>query len=134
MVWGMLWIIGVYGGAAICLHLAHRISRRRSGTHKVIFALVTHNNGTEIEWYLRSLMLVSKLRGRHISIVMFDHGSTDETLLIARRIADDQAYAELRISEAEQLEAFLLAHANEAIVLHRLDWADRKAGLAVLEV
>ncbi len=110
MLWGMLWIFGVYGAAIVMLHLvfsAHK--RRHRSSAKTTFVLITHNNDTQIEWYLRPLIFVSKLRGRQIGILLFDEGSTDSTLAICRRIAAERSQSDIQIME-ESLEAYLAAH------------------------
>jgi hypothetical protein len=134
MLWGMLWIVGVYGAAVVILHLLYAAHKRHNCEMpaRTTFALITHNNETQIEWYLRSLLFVSWLRGRRIAIVLFDEDSSDDTLAIVRSIAKEQAGAVIQIADIS-LEEYLRSHLDDAIVLHRIKNSGNGKGLPVLQ-
>lgn len=133
MIWGLLWIIGIYGATIAILHLIHAWHNGRTvKPTTTYFALMTHNNETQIEWYLRTLVFFSWLRGRHISIVVFDEGSTDETLAIIRRFAAERGNVEIRVS-TDSLEEFLEAHQDESVVVHRVNGLGKDEALPVLQ-
>lgn len=133
MLWGMLWIVGGYGAAAVLLHIAHAVQKRRGRKPAATtFALLTCNNEAQIEWYLRSLVFVSRLRGRMISIVLFDEQSVDDTLTIADKIANERSRADIRIME-ESLDSYLAAHSNDRIVLYRISGIGSGQHLTVLQ-
>lgn len=121
MMWGLLWIIGCYGMAAAILHALHAAHIRRSGKQQAVttFALITHNNEAQIEWYLRSLLFVSRLRGRKIAILIFDEQSTDDTVAIASRIGRENGHGGVTVMNQE-LDSYLMAHPEDAIILHRI--------------
>lgn len=83
---GLFTILACYGLAVLAVHAYYRRTRRsaRASSHVV---LVTKNNQSSIEWYLRSLFFFSKVRGRVISTTVLDEGSTDDTLRIVRKLA-----------------------------------------------
>lgn len=135
MLWGMLWIIGGYGAAAAVLHLMYAAQKRRNHPRTAVttYALITHNNEAQIEWYLRSLLFFSWLRGRRITVVLFDEASTDATIAIASKLASGNPHASIRIMN-EGLEGYLAAHPDEAIVLYRITNRGNGEGLPVLQV
>lgn len=120
MIEWLLWIIGIYGFCLAVVHAVYAFQQRQGYEPRTTyFALSTQNNETTIEWYLRSLVFVSWLRARHIAIVVFDEGSTDETLTIVRHLANKRPLLRVDIAE-ESLEAFLEKHGQDSVVIHRL--------------
>jgi hypothetical protein len=83
---GLFAILACYGVAVLAVHAYYRRSRRARGKASHV-VLVTKNNQSSIEWYLRSLFFFSKMRGRAISTTVLDEGSTDDTLHIVRKLA-----------------------------------------------
>lgn len=77
-------IIGFYFAAALFVHLAFWIARRRgrAGKHYVLIADQGQKN---MEWYLRSLFSFSKWIGKEIRLTVVDRGATQETLAIVER-------------------------------------------------
>lgn len=133
MLWGMLWIFGIYGAAIVILHMLHAFHRTRNVQPKLTyFALITHNNESQIEWYLRSLVFFSWLRGRPISIMVFDERSTDETVGIVERFAAERGNVDIRVAP-NSLEDFLESHQGDDVVLHRLNTLGKGEGLPVLQ-
>lgn len=133
MLWGLLWIIGVYGASVAVLHAIYAWCRRKGSEPQVTyFALVTQNNQTQIEWYLRSLVFFSWLRGRQIAIMVFDDGSTDETIDIVRRFALTRPNVEIRVS-TESLDAFLEARQGDAVIVHHIRPLGKDERLPVLQ-
>lgn len=131
MVWGLLWIIGVYGAAAAVLHLLYTFQHKRKPQTTYI-ALVTRNNGMQIEWYLRSLVFFSWLRGRSIVITVFDEGSTDDTLDVVRRYAEDREHVTVEVADGS-LDVFLDAHQEDAVLVHKVMTLGKGDSLPVLQ-
>jgi glycosyltransferase involved in cell wall biosynthesis len=141
MVIGLLWIFGIYGLCTACIHLLHWFGlgayTQRDfdySKRKMIYVvLVTLNNQLQIEWYVRSYLMVSLLRGRLIDLTVFDAGSTDDTLPIVQRLAKTRDNISVEAT-TESLAEFLEAHeADQVVQLHlmgraanegwfRLDW------------
>jgi cellulose synthase/poly-beta-1,6-N-acetylglucosamine synthase-like glycosyltransferase len=85
MIPGLLWIIGTYGLCVILVHIAYGLRRRRRSVVRH-YVLVSRNHQLQIEWYIRSLRLVSWIKGQEVNITVIDDGSTDETLEIVRKL------------------------------------------------
>ncbi|RAV03114.1 hypothetical protein [Paenibacillus sp. YN15] len=132
MIWGLIVIIGAYGLAAAILHAAYAVKRRRrGGLACTTFVLITRNNELQVEWYLRSLLFVSRLRGRKIEIAVSDEDSEDETLAIVRRLAAGKEEGVIRVLDSS-VESYLADHPNDPIVIHRISQGGNGEGLAVL--
>ncbi|WP_438447453.1 hypothetical protein [Gorillibacterium sp. sgz5001074] len=131
MIWGLVWIIGIYGAAVAVLHILYASHQKRE-PQTTYFALVTHNNGTQIEWYLRSLIFFSWLRGRHISVTVFDEASTDDTVAVVRQFAAGRGNIKVEVAEGS-LESFLEAHQGDAVIVHRVMTVGKDERLPVLQ-
>lgn len=131
MIWGLMWIIGIYGAAVAILHILYA-TQRSHDPKTTYFALVTHNNGTQIEWYLRSLIYFSWLRGRHIAITVFDEGSTDDTVPVVRHFAAGRTNVTIEVAEGS-LEAYLEAHLGDEVIVHRVMTVGKDDGLPILQ-
>lgn len=131
MIWGLLAIIGAYGLAAAILHGAYAVKHRRGGAACTTFLLITRNNELQVEWYLRSLLFVSRLRGRKIQIAVSDEGSEDDTLAIIRKLAAGKEAGIIRILDSS-VESYLSDHPYDPIVIHRIPQGGNGEGLAVL--
>lgn len=131
MIWGLMWIIGIYGTAVAILHILYAKHRKQEPA-MTFFALVTYNNGTQIEWYLRSLIFFSWLRGRQVSITVFDEGSDDDTVAVVRQFAADRSNVSIEVSEGS-LEMFLEAHQGDSVIVHRVMKVGKDEGLPLLQ-
>ncbi|MFD0870469.1 glycosyltransferase family A protein [Paenibacillus residui] len=122
---GLLFIGGVYGAAVLVVHLVCYFQQQR-GTSKVTrFIFTTKNNANLIEWYLYSLVFTSWLRGRQIKVAVFDDGSTDETLEIARRVRRSREDLEIYESVAG-FEEYIRAHQEETLHIVSLQQSTQK--------
>lgn len=119
MMTGLLWIVGVYGAFVAMLHVVYRLQRGRETERSVHVVLVTKDNGLYIEWYLRSLVFFSRVRGRSVSITVIDEGSADETVPIIEQFARgrDDVRLERKFCSWQQ---FLEAHPHDAVYLLQL--------------
>lgn len=121
MIVGLLSIFGAYGLAIAIVHLVR--SRFRWNRRKPIhYVLITRNNEMHIEWYLRTLLFVSRMKARTIHIVIMDERSEDDTVAIAERLAAAKPY-DIEITEwneTSQLDQFIARYENEEVVLVRL--------------
>jgi hypothetical protein len=124
MIEGLLWIVGSYGLGAALVHLLHSVHRHsmhhRRKHRKHIYALTVGNNQLHIEWYIRTLSLITWLKGREMEVYIFDDGSTDDTLGIIERLARDSKAAIRIVPPDVSQDAFLREHENDPIVWVRL--------------
>ncbi|MEF3309106.1 glycosyltransferase family A protein [Paenibacillus sp. GYB004] len=121
MIVGLLSIFGAYGLAIAMVHLSRAWfrSERRKPIH---YVLLTRNNAMHIEWYLRTLLFVSKMKARDIHVVVMDERSEDDTLAIAERLAVSRPN-QLEIMEwggDAQLDEWIARYESEEVVLVRL--------------
>jgi hypothetical protein len=129
MVNGLLWIIGIYGLCAALVHGLYWLQRSLTAEKEaakvnkrtIHVALVTLNNQTQIEWYLRSFLWISALRGRSIYVTVFDAGSTDETLAIIAKLASVRDNIKVEVSN-EGVPSYMSQHKEDTvIVLHLMN-------------
>jgi hypothetical protein len=126
---GLLWIFGCYGLSIAILHLC--FSTRLNNAPKATRVLViTRNNQTQIEWYIRSMLFFSRLRGRHLIVMILDEGSTDETMQIIERLS---RMMNLAISNSgESLEELLSIYENEPLILVNLSNKQEESKFSLL--
>jgi hypothetical protein len=119
MMLGLLWIFGCYGSAVILLHMYYRWSRRtsRKSSHVV---LITRNNQTQIEWYIRSLYFFSRFKGRDIATTIMDEGSTDETVAILERLSHVHPMRIEMVPSFRTMDDVLKEHEQEELIVVRL--------------
>lgn len=108
MIQGMLWIIGIYGISMSLVHIAHLLMKQKDrqdqSTH---YILISNHNQLQIEWYIRSLLFFSWMRGKTSHITIMDQGSTDETLDIIHKLSL-QCRVEIRVLQGiEDIGAYL---------------------------
>jgi hypothetical protein len=118
MVIGLLWIIGIFGLCIIMVHGLYWL-QRKTLDKTVHVVLVTYNNQTQIEWYLRSFLWVSWVRGRSIYVTVFDAGSTDETVAIVQKLAAARDNVRVELSTAG-ISDFLHQHLKEEVIFLQL--------------
>ncbi|MDF2721732.1 MAG: hypothetical protein K0Q59_1407 [Paenibacillus sp.] len=121
MIVGLLSIFGAYGLAIAVVHMVS--SRFRRNRRKPIhYVLITRNNAMHIEWYLRSLLFVSRLKARAIHIAVIDERSEDETAAIVQRLAANRP-EEIELmewNEASSTDSLIERYEQEEVVLVRL--------------
>ncbi|PYI51171.1 hypothetical protein [Paenibacillus flagellatus] len=123
MIVGLLSIIGAYGLAIAIVHWGRfRLLRTESSRKPIHYVLITRNNAMHIEWYLRTLLFFSRLKGREIRIALLDENSEDDTLAIAERLAESRAdhFDIIEWNEASQLDHLIARYESEEVVLVRL--------------
>lgn len=116
---GLLLILGCYGISIALLHVCfgnHRDLRRKAT--KVF--LITHNNQTQIEWYIRSLFFFSRLRGRNLTATILDEGSTDETIKIIERLSHTYRMNLEWCTPGQSLDDLLRVHESEPVIVVNL--------------
>lgn len=84
MVTGIMLILGSYGLAILGVHWSFYHWHRSTGRKNII--LRVRDNGTQIEWVVRSMLFYAWLRGKDVSIYILDEGSMDDTRDIAERL------------------------------------------------
>jgi hypothetical protein len=117
---GLLAIMACYGAAVVLLHWCYRRVRHRAGKASHV-VLITNNNQSQIEWYLRSLYFFSSFKGRRIDTTVLDEGSTDDTLRIVERMSLRHP---LRIGLSDTtgaaVDEFLRLHEQDEVIVVRL--------------
>lgn len=100
MIPGLLVMIGSYGLCIVLVHAAYAWSRggRQAVCH---YVLIGRNQQLRMEWFIRSLLLFSWIRGCIIQITVVDEGSQDDTLKIVRKF-QQQSDGILTIVECSQ--------------------------------
>lgn len=89
MVAHLLWILAVYGIAALLVHIIHARHLRRNGKdtkRRMHYVLITSNHERQVEWYLRALSLYALMSGTRIRVTVLDDQSHDDTLRIVERL------------------------------------------------
>ncbi|AEI38746.1 hypothetical protein [Paenibacillus mucilaginosus] len=120
MMLGLVWIIGCYAAGIAVIHALHRQWKRRGTRRAAHYVLYAQNAQMQLEWYLRSLYFFSWIKGRPIEVTLVDEGSTDETLQIAARIAQEQA---LNVVESPywNMDTWIEGHQEQDVVVIRLN-------------
>jgi hypothetical protein len=118
MVIGLLWIIGIFGLCMVLVHGSYWL-QRKTLDKTVHVVVVTFNNQTQIEWYLRSFLWVSWVRGRSINVAVFDAGSMDETVAIVQKLAAARENVQVELS-TEGISEYLNQHLNEEVIFLQL--------------
>ncbi|WP_310550763.1 hypothetical protein [Paenibacillus glufosinatiresistens] len=88
MIAHLCWIGAVYALAALAVHALHaRKSRPRVCVGREgCCILITRNHQDVVEWYIRTLGLLSLLGGVRMRMAVEDCGSMDQTMEIVRRL------------------------------------------------
>ncbi|MEK3719081.1 hypothetical protein [Paenibacillus sp. FSL H8-0034] len=119
MMVGLLWIVGSYAASIVLMHWYYRRELQAS-PKKVYVWLITYNNQTQVEWFIRSLQFFSKLKGRDIQMIVADQGSTDETLAIAERLRVTYQIEIQSFDEQNTLDEWIARHDDQQVMVIRL--------------
>lgn len=112
---GLLWIIGCYGAAVAFLHIWFGTRRDYEGKPTKVL-VIAKNNAMQIEWYIRSMFFLSRMKGKELIVTVMDEGSTDETMKIIERLSHSNLlYVELDIRTPDE---YLKAYGDDIVVLH----------------
>lgn len=115
---GLLWIVGSYGAGIVVVHLLFGTHQEKPAK-KARVLLITKNNATQIEWYIRSMFFFSKLKGREIAATILDEGSTDDTMKIIERLSHTQMLDVQVWPVNESVDEVLRAHEEDDwVVVH----------------
>ncbi|SDS98372.1 hypothetical protein SAMN05444162_2766 [Paenibacillaceae bacterium GAS479] len=76
-------VIACYGTAAVVVHLAKRSTARKAQAESH-YILMTQDDESQLEHCIRSLQAHSRRSGKSMRITIWDQGSKDDTVLIAR--------------------------------------------------
>ncbi|MBP1992634.1 hypothetical protein [Paenibacillus eucommiae] len=116
---GLLWIFGCYGISIALLHIwfGFKNNKQRSAAQVL---LITRNNQSQIEWYIRSMFFFSRIRGRELQVTILDEGSTDETMRIIERLSHTYCMDIKWCLPDKSLDDFLEAHGDEAVIVVHL--------------
>ncbi|MEK3911948.1 hypothetical protein [Paenibacillus sp. FSL H7-0331] len=119
MMVGLLWIVGSYAASIVLMHWYYR-RELQTNPKKVYVWLITYNNQTQVEWFIRSLQFFSKLKGRDIQMIIADQGSTDETLAIAERLRVTYQIEIQSFDEQNTLDEWIARHEDQQVMVIRL--------------
>jgi mevalonate kinase len=127
---GLLWIVGCYGAAVALLHMLIGARRgKESRTARVL--LITQNNASHIEWYIRSLFFFSRVKGRELAVTVLDEGSMDDTVRIIERLSHSHKLdVELGVSE-QSLDQYLQALQEENVMVVNISNRDEMISVPV---
>ncbi|MFC0212915.1 hypothetical protein ACFFK0_10620 [Paenibacillus chartarius] len=121
---GLFAILACYGAVVVLLHLCYYRIRKQSGfskRKKSHVVLITHNNQSQIEWYVRSLYFFSSLQGRRIDTTVLDEGSTDDTLQIVERLSRKHSMNIGKSgADGEGVDEFLRLYDQDEVIVVRL--------------
>lgn len=123
MMLGLLWIFGSYAASIALVHWCYR--RHRSSDRKIThLLLITHNNQMQVEWYIRSLLFFSRLKGSNVHVTIADEGSTDETLAIAERFREEINLDICTFEGPESLDEWIRQYEDKQVIVVRLGVQD----------
>ncbi|WP_409343768.1 hypothetical protein [Paenibacillus sp. MBLB4367] len=132
MIVGLLLIFGLYGLGAALVHVCYALEQNKKRKRTIRFILVTRNNEQHVEWYLRSLRFFSRWRGCHVAIAVFDDGSTDDTLHIARQYGRTRNYVDI-YDRTDDLDRYMDERHGERLIVLQLHLLTPFKRLAVLQ-
>jgi hypothetical protein len=119
MIVGLCWIIGCYAACIMMVHLMRSTPiLQLRGKTPVHYLLLTKNNQTQIEWYLRYLVFIAWWEGRPLKVTLADDGSTDDTLAIASRLQGSLSITVL--DDAASPDELFRRYMNECTVVMNL--------------
>lgn len=112
MVQGVLWFVGIYVMGIGLVHLSHLLYQR--GEMKVVhYVFITHNNQLQVEWFMRSILLFSWMKGQNINISVLDTGSSDDTLAIIKYLTLHR-YVTVKVQQSPgDIEDYLASQEGE---------------------
>ncbi|OXM86370.1 glycosyltransferase family 2 protein [Paenibacillus rigui] len=119
MILGLLWIFGIYAASIALVHWCYRRQRKQTRRATQIL-LITYNNETQVEWYIRSLHFFSRLKGREIHVTLADEGSSDDTVAIAERFRQELHLEICPLDTADALCTWIEEHEDEQVIVVRL--------------
>ncbi|MFE5324122.1 hypothetical protein ACFQ88_36130 [Paenibacillus sp. NPDC056579] len=123
MMLGLLWIFGSYAASIALVHWCYR--RHRKSDRKIThLLLITHNNQMQVEWYIRSLLFFSRLKGRDVHVTIADEGSTDDTLAIAERFRKENNLDICIFEGPESMDEWIRQYEDKQVIVVRLGAQD----------
>lgn len=126
----LLWIVLVYALAVAAVHVAYDVRIRRkldSNASDLKYVVVTRQNQHQIERVIRALSLYGWLKGYTIHVTVLDEESTDLTVPILERLAENSDMRMdiviVRQGEALQVDGLELASAQIVYLNVEEDWS-----------
>ncbi|MGN7762067.1 glycosyltransferase family A protein [Paenibacillus sp. 22594] len=92
MVAQLIWIAAIYAFAVVLVHMLSKREKSRQGSQsgkRLHYILITRNHEFVVEWYIRTLTFHSLLSGKMLQVTLMDDGSSDATLDVAVRLAQN---------------------------------------------
>lgn len=92
MVAQLIWIAAIYVFAVVLVHMLSKREKSRQGSQsgkRLHYILITRNHEFVVEWYIRALTFHSLLSGKMLQVTLMDDGSSDATLDVAVRLAQN---------------------------------------------
>lgn len=79
----VIWLLAIYGLSTILIHLLIRWNPYvKQGEEQLHVHLLLYNSETCLEGSIRSLVNLSRLKGQPLHLIVYDFGSTDNTVKI----------------------------------------------------
>lgn len=121
MVTGLLCIFGTYAIGIVLVHLLHN-HYQEYPDKPIHYVILTRDNQMQVEWYLRSLLFFSWIKGRNVMITILDHDSSDDTVQIVERlsVSDFTGLQMVKLTSDDTLEVFLSSHMEEDCIIFNL--------------
>ncbi|MEW9031934.1 MAG: hypothetical protein AB2404_04300 [Planifilum fimeticola] len=124
----VLWGMALYGSLWLLLVAFARTMLLRfepAGTHLVV---VTRNSQGCVEWVVRSFFFWSWLSGRSCQIICLDTGSSDDTLIILKRLKHRYPWIRIRSVREHQLADRMAEEGVDAERVVVMDLRNRQYG------
>jgi hypothetical protein len=119
MMLGLLWIVGSYAIGIALVHWCYRRDREKSQIETHV-ALITYNSQLQVEWFVRSLLFFSRLKGKEIQLTVADEGSTDDTLAIVEKLRLEHSLNISLIVERGSFEEWKNTNEDNRMIVVRL--------------
>ncbi|MNI90129.1 hypothetical protein D3C73_1476200 [compost metagenome] len=78
----------------------------------------------QVEWYIRSLLFFSRLKGRDVHVTIADEGSTDDTIAIAERFRKENNLDICAFDGPESLDEWIRHYEDKQVIIVRLGVQD----------
>ena len=117
--YGSLWLLLVAFARTMLLRF------EPAGTHLVV---VTRNSQGCVEWVVRSFFFWSWLSGRSCQIICLDTGSSDDTLIILKRLKHRYPWIRIRSVREHQLADRMAEEGVDAERVVVMDLRNRQYG------
>lgn len=115
MVIGLLTIVFCFISAVFFVQTVYKLNPYHT-KRTVHYILMTRNNESQIEWYIRYFTIISWISGRPVGLTVLDEGSTDNTISILERLGGP--YLEIiPQSQSISVDTLMKQYQHESIII-----------------